>query len=93
MIEWMESEKPDQGSGAAEGRELSLKLGAPSELEEAIGMLLGLGVSAQAISESYARGNIEDAIFDPVLDPLARGGPCRPSRSRRKAASRRPKRS
>ena len=69
MIEWMESEKPDQGSGAAEGRELSLKLGAPSELEEAIGMLLGLGVSAQAISESYARGNIEDAIFDPVLDP------------------------
>ncbi len=64
----MESEKPDQRSQTAEGRELSLKLGAPAELEDAIGMLLALGVSAEAISESYARGSVEDAIFDPVLD-------------------------
>ncbi len=65
----MESEEPDRRSQTAEGRELSLKLGAPPELEEAIGMLLALGVSAEAISESYARGSVEDAIFDPVLDP------------------------
>ncbi len=35
-------------------------------------MLLGLGVSATAIREAFARGRIEDAIFDPALDP-ARG--------------------
>ncbi len=68
----MESEKPDQRLETAEGRELSSQLGAPPELEEAIGMLLTLGVSAEAISEAYARGSVEDAIFDPVLDP-ARG--------------------
>lgn len=34
-----------------------------------IGTLLELGVSAKAIREAYARGRIEDAIFDPVLDP------------------------
>ncbi len=69
MIGRMESEQPDQG----EGRALSLELGAPPELEEAIGMLLELGVSAKAIRESYARGRIEDAIFDPVLDPAREG--------------------
>lgn len=69
MIERMESEKRDQGSGRADGRALSLELGAPPELEEAIGMMLELGVSAKAIREAYARGRIEDAIFDPVLDP------------------------
>lgn len=65
----MESGEPHQGPEAADAHALSLKLGAPPELEEAIGMLLRLGVSVQAIKESYARGSIEDAIFEPVLDP------------------------
>jgi adenylate cyclase len=62
----MESEKPDRGT---EAQTLGRELGARPELEEAIGTLLKLGVSPQAIKESYARGSIEDAIFDPVLDP------------------------
>jgi adenylate cyclase len=69
MIDRMEPGERNQGPEAAEAQALSLELGAPPELEEAIGMLLKLGVSAQAIKEAYARGSIEDAIFEPVLDP------------------------
>jgi adenylate cyclase len=55
--------------GDPDPAELSRELGATPEIEEAIGMLLGLGVSEAAIREAFARGRVEDAIFDPVLDP------------------------
>jgi len=69
MIEPMEAGERDHEPEPVDARALSRELGATPELEEAIGMMLGLGVSATAISEAFRRGRIEDAIFEPVLDP------------------------
>ena len=73
-------QRNDQAMGSGEhedepgssGSGLSRELGATPEIEEAIEMMLGLGVSEAAIRDAFARGRVEDAIFDPVLDP-ARG--------------------
>ena len=65
----MDSGTPAHESEGADAESLSRELGATAEIEEAIEMLLGVGVSEAAIREAFARGRVEDAIFDPVLDP------------------------
>lgn len=57
---------------AAQARAVVRELGGGPELEEVVQTLLQLGVSREAVLKAHARGRVEDAIFDPVLDP-ARG--------------------
>ncbi len=59
------NDRPDDAEGVALAREI----GAPPEREEIIGVLLRLGVPPEAIRRAHERGNVEDAIFDTVLDP------------------------
>ncbi len=61
--------KRDRLQDEADPERLGRELGATPEIGEAIGMLLGLGVSEAAVRRAFARGRVEDAIFDPVLDP------------------------
>lgn len=52
------------------GPELAREIGAAPELEAIIGDLLELGVPPEAIRRAHARGRIDDAIFEAVLDPI-----------------------
>ena len=45
------------------------RLGVGEEHRDLVAALLGLGVSGDAMERAHARGNLEDAIFDMVLDP------------------------
>ncbi len=69
MIVTVEPGERDRGAETSDAAALRRELGAGPELEDAIAMLVGLGVSGTAIREAFARGRIEDAIFEPVLDP------------------------
>jgi hypothetical protein len=51
-------------AGEASGRGRKAAAG-----EDVIAALLELGVSREAIEHAVARGRVEDAIFDAVLDP------------------------
>lgn len=62
------SDRRDAPDAAGDAGAIARALGAP-EHEETIGTLLELGVSREEITRAHALGRIEDAIFEPVLDP------------------------
>ena len=62
------SDRREERAAAGDAGALSRALGAPED-EETIRTLLGLGVSPEEITRAHALGRIEDAIFEPVLDP------------------------
>lgn len=53
---------------ADESRALAGELGAP-DLEDSVRTLLELGVTPDGIRRAHELGRIDDAIFEPVLDP------------------------
>ena len=62
------SDRRHVSDAAGEAAAIAHALGAP-EHAETIETLLGLGVSREEITRAHALGRIEDAIFEPVLDP------------------------
>ena len=58
----------DAGRGPDEAGALARELGAP-ELEDIVRTLLELGASPEGIRRAHDLGRIDDAIFEPVLDP------------------------
>lgn len=54
---------------AATAVDLCRRLGIEGEQREVVQSLLDLGVSPEAVQQAHARGHLQDAIFDTVLDP------------------------
>ena len=53
----------------ARAREVAREIGSSPDDVETVAALLELGVSTDAMHRALARGRLEDAIFDAVLDP------------------------
>jgi adenylate cyclase len=60
--------RPERDSGAADAAAITRELGPPAD-EHTVRTLIELGVSEEEIRRAHALGRIEDAIFEPVLDP------------------------
>jgi adenylate cyclase len=65
----MPPEADDDRAQGVDGQALAKKIGAAPSSAGVIGELLGLGVSEEAVRRAHARGRVEDAIFEAVLDP------------------------
>ena len=59
----------DEGTPVDPVLDVCRRLGLQSDQRDLVAALLGLGVSVQAMERAQARGHLQDAIFDMVLDP------------------------